>query len=63
MHHIGSQEVKVVIKPKEPKVEEVQECLDHRPNSFKKGKPWSILSLPLIFANLSNYIMMVILPH
>jgi hypothetical protein len=26
--------------------EELQECLDHRPSSFEKDKPWSILSLP-----------------
>jgi hypothetical protein len=23
-------------------VEELQECLDHRPSSFERGKPWSI---------------------
>jgi hypothetical protein len=26
--------------------EELQECLDHHPNSFEKGKLGSILSLP-----------------
>ena len=26
--------------------EELPECLDHRPTSFLKGKPQSILSLP-----------------
>ena len=31
--------------------EELQECPDHRPNTFEKGKPRSILSLPIL-ANL-----------
>ena len=43
--------------------EELQECLDHRPSSFEKGKPRSILCLPLISANVSNYIMIIILLH
>ena len=28
---------------------ELQECPDHRPTSFLKGKPRSILSLPVFF--------------
>ena len=27
--------------------EELPECPDHRPTSFLRGKPWSILSLPV----------------
>jgi len=30
---------------------ELQECLDHRPSTFEKGNPRSILSLPAL-ANL-----------
>jgi len=30
---------------------ELQECPDHRPSTFEKGKPRSILSLPIL-ANL-----------
>ena len=29
--------------------EELPECLDHRPISFLKGKPRSILSLPVFY--------------
>ena len=28
-------------------LEELHECPDHRPTSFLKGKPWSIISLPV----------------
>ena len=62
MHHTGSQENEV--GPEEPEEtqeqeplgapepgEELQECPDHRPSTFEKGKPWSILSLPIL-ANL-----------
>ena len=28
--------------------EELQECPDHRPSTFEKGKPQSILSLPIL---------------
>jgi len=31
----------------EPEVE-LQECPDHRPSTFKKGKPRSFLSLPIL---------------
>ena len=30
----------------EPKVDHLQECPDHHPSMFMKGKPRSILSLP-----------------
>ena len=33
--------------------EELQECPDHKPSTFEKGKPRSILSLPIL-ANLNN---------
>ena len=62
MHHTGSQENEV--GPEEPEEiqeqeppeapepgEELQECPDHRPSTFEKGKPRSILSLPIL-ANL-----------
>ena len=33
--------------------EELQECPDHKPSTFEKGKPQSILSLSIL-ANLNN---------
>ena len=30
----------------EQTLKDLPECLEHRPTSFFKGKPWSILSLP-----------------
>ena len=43
----GSQEVEVQqVRPEEP--EEEVECPSHEPASFVKGKPRSILSLPLL---------------
>ena len=64
MHHTGSQENEVgpeepeEIQEREPPEvpepgEELQECPDHRPNTFEKGKPRSILSLPIL-ANLKD---------
>jgi len=64
MHHTGSQENEVVpeeleetqeqepMEAPEPE-EELQECPDHRPSTFEKGKPRSILSLPIL-AKLHN---------
>ena len=52
MHHTGSQEEAQEQEPLgvlEPG-EELQECPDHKPSTFEKGKPRSILSLP-IFTN------------
>ena len=60
MHAIGAAEeitlVKLEAHPQEenqeapgegePKVDHLQECPDHRPTMFVKGKPRSILSLP-----------------
>jgi len=62
MHHTGSQENEVGSEDQEETQEqelpggpepkgELQECPDHRPSTFEKGKPWSILSLPIL-ANL-----------
>ena len=62
MHHTGSQENEVgteepeELQEQEPPEaqepgEELQECPDHRPSTFEKGKPRSILSLPIL-ANL-----------
>ena len=62
MHHTGSQENEVAteepeeLQEQEPPEaqepgEELQECPDHRPSTFEKGKPRSILSLPIL-ANL-----------
>ena len=35
----------VALESEEQALEELTECLDHRPTSFLKGKPQSILSL------------------
>ena len=62
MHHTGSQENEVgleepeEIQEQEPPEaqetgEELQECPNHQPSTFEKGKPRSILSLPIL-ANL-----------
>ena len=64
MHYTGSQENEV--GPEEPEEtqepeplgapelgEELQECPDHRPSTFEKGKPRSILCLPIL-ANLHD---------
>ena len=42
--------------PGGPKAEgELQECPDHKPSTFEKGKPQSILSLPIL-ANLIDIV-------
>ena len=41
--------------------EELQECPDHRPSTFEKGKPRSILSLPLFLKVYLN--MLYLLMH
>ena len=38
--------------------EELPECPDHRPSSFLKGKPWSILSLQCFYKYL-EYLLFV----
>ena len=42
----------VAPKSEEQAPEELPECPDHRPTSFLKGKPWSIISL-LYFTNIN----------
>ena len=39
----------VALESEEHALEELPECLDHRPTSFLKGKPRSILSLPCFY--------------
>jgi len=64
MYHTGSQENEVgpeeqeEVQEQEPlgapePGEELQECPDHRPSTFEKGKPRSILSLSIL-TNLHN---------
>ena len=36
--------------------EELLECPDHRPTSFLRGKPRSIISLPIIYKCLLKYL-------
>jgi hypothetical protein len=67
MHHTGSQEeVQVTVQEElaevdqqvaqevqeaEEQSEELPECVDHQPSSFKRGKPRSIISLLLYKSN------------
>ena len=53
MHHTGSHENEVGPEEQEPlgvsePREELQECPDHKPSTFEKGKPRSILSLSIL---------------
>ena len=45
------QEIPQAIAPEEEEqhLKELPECPDHRPTSFLKGKPRSILSLPVFY--------------
>ena len=46
------QEVQALEVPEEEEQrEDLPECVDHQPSSFKRGKPWSILSLLLYKSN------------
>ena len=36
----------IALGVEEQTLEDLPECLDHRPTSFLNSKPWSILSLP-----------------
>ena len=38
--------------------EELPECPDHRPTSFLRGKPWSIISL-LVILQMFTYVIMI----
>jgi len=64
MHHTSSQENEVGPEEQEETPEqelqggsepreELQECPDHKPSTFEKGKPRSILSFPIL-ANLED---------
>jgi len=66
MHHTGLQENEVGPKEQEETQEqeplggpepgkELQECPDHKPSTFEKGKLRSILSLPIL-ANINDII-------
>ena len=49
----GQQEAPQAIAPgEEEQTPEEPECPDHRPTSFLKGKPQSILSLPVFYKKL-----------
>jgi hypothetical protein len=50
----AKEELAQEVQAEEDAVDELQECPDHRPNSFERGKPRSILSLYFIKA--INYI-------
>ena len=39
----------IALEEEEQTLEELLECPDHRPTSFLKGKPWSILNLPVFY--------------
>ena len=39
--------------------EELPECPDHRPSSFLKGKPRSILSLPCFYKHLEYLLLLM----
>ena len=39
--------------------EELPQCPDHRPSSFLKGKPWSILSLPCFYKYLEYLLLLM----
>ena len=45
-----SQEVQhqEIPREEEPKDDHLPECPDHQPTIFVKGKPWSIISLPIL---------------
>jgi len=69
MYHTGSQENEVGPEEQEETPEQelaggpepegdLQECPDHRPSTFERGNPRSILIIPIL-ANLICYIMVV----
>ena len=53
------QEITQAAAPKEEEQipEELPECPDHRPTSFLKGKPQSILSLPMFYKAILEFFM------
>ena len=54
----NQQENPQVVAPEgeEHNPEELPECPDHRPTSFLRGKPRSIISLPVIYKCLLKYL-------
>ena len=50
------QEIPQAVAPKgeEQTPKELPECPDHRPTSFLKGKPQSILSLPVFYKKITR---------
>jgi hypothetical protein len=54
---IDQQEVQTQeMQEAEEQVKELPECVDHRPSSFKRGKPQSIISLLFYKNNLNTYV-------
>jgi hypothetical protein len=48
---VSQEEPAQEVQAEEDAIDKLQECLDHRPSSFERGKPWSILSLLLYKSN------------
>ena len=51
-----------------PKVDHLLECPNHQPATFVKGKPWSIISLPILLLSpkllvLMHYVTGVVWKH
>ena len=53
----------IALGQEEQTPEELPECPDHRPTSFLKGKPWSILSFPVFYKILLESFMFDILGY
>ena len=53
------EEPKVQATDKAAVEEELPECPDHRPSSFLKGKPQSILSLPCFYKYLEYLLLLM----
>ena len=52
----------------EPEADHLLECPDHQPATFMKGKPWNIISLPILLMSpkllvLINYVIGVVWEH
>ena len=65
-----SQEVQhqEIFREGDPKADHLPECLDHQPATFVKGKPRSIISLPILLMSpkllvLMHYMIGVIWEH
>ena len=42
----------------EPKANHLPECSDHQPSTFVKGKPRSIISLPILLMSLKVFVLL-----